>query len=397
MKKALSIIVALSLVLGSSVSSYAATTATKVPTKPAVKAPVLVSKVGIIKSFTATSITLLEAGKTNTYVINKSTKVINLGTAADLMEVARKGLKATLKVNGKIATLVDIPSIGINTEGNVGIGVVESRTTVSDSPKLKNVAVTKNTASYDERTGFVNAGVIKVEDKANVQETSFTYVDATNIELGELQITTAASLKIKLNDKDLKVISDEKQAFDPANKADEVKLKYDAKTYVTSLEFESAITDNADFTQEDAEKIIALSFDKKEYIATVNDLSSFPINEDVYAELNGKEVTLAKALYRGNRFALTTNTTGEIIYVDAFYKDTVCKLGTVDKNNNLTISVMKFGNIAFSDVVKISTDTIVTDATGKTITIATALKAKKVIISTDPAANYTVVSIQVVE
>ena len=150
--------------------------------------------------------------------------------------------------------------------------------------------------------------------------------------------------------------------------------------------------------QEDAEKVLELSFSKKEYNVTMSEMSAFPIHEDVYSELNGSEVTLAKALHRGNYFLYRTNTNGEVIYIDAMYKDFECKVTAYDsKTRMLTITGYKFGNISFTETVKFAGDGTVSNAAGAGVGIAEAVKAARVLITTEAEAGYGVVSIQILK
>jgi hypothetical protein len=316
-----------------------------------------------------------------------------LGTAADLMEVARKGLKVNFKVLGSVMTLIDVPSMGIDAQGILGIASVEARVNATDSSKDTNTS----SSAVDARTGLVTGTNVKVNDVGEVVDTDYAYTNSKTISIGDVKIT-AGSVKVKLNGKEIKVISDAKIDFDATDKTDEVKLVLTGTTY--TLVFESPVIDDKDLETAAAtakmNEAVTIEFKRTERLITQTELTSFPINEDVYTELNGKEVSLAKALYRGSYFFVRTNTENEIIYVDAFYKDAVCKIDKIDKDN-LSISGMKFGNKAFTDVVKLSPDALISDANGNLITIQQALKAAKVIISTDPAFGYEVISIQVVE
>ena len=331
-------------------------------------------------------------------MVNAKTKTTNLGADADFEEVAKKGLKVNLKVLGNVATSIVVPAGGAEGQGIFGLTVVEARENVTDSPNSSRPV----TVAVDGRTGLVNATNTKVENKEDAEETTFSYKTATGVELGELQ-ATAGTLKVKLNGKALKVIEDEKIEFDPADKADEVKLVYNAKTFVSSLVFEAPIMEEKagvplSEKQEAAEQILEISFSKKEYKVTMSEMSSFPIHEDVYAELNGREVTLAKALHRGNYFLYRNNTDGEVIYIDAMYKDFECKLTAYNsKTKMLTITGYKFGNVSFTDTVKLSDDVVISTANGSPTGMVSALKAAKVKITTEAEAGYEVVSIELLK
>jgi hypothetical protein len=391
MKKILSLLLVLALSIGMTTIAFAA----KAPT------PTEVSKTGVLKAFTATTITVLEEGKTISYTLEKGTKVESQGAPADLMETAKKGLKVQYKVQlskGKptsTITYLDIPSVGNEYVGLVSLGVTDTRTTIADSN-----AFSPSTSTYNSITGLIDG--IYYSSQENPAETEGVYVfDKPNqVSLGFINLVKE-SVKITLNGKDIKVI-DEKANFDAATVGDEAKLIGTPGKTTTgvpginyTIVFEAPITDKTSLTQEEADQILKVIFQKKPYTLTEMDLYSSQINEDVYSELNGKEVPLAKAMYRGNCAIVRSNAALEIIYVGAYYSDLKCKIVSIN-GNNITIDVLKNDTVAFRDTLVLSSTLEVFDKNGVESS-KSALSANDLIkLTVDPYENYNVTLINTI-
>lgn len=398
MKKVLSLLVALMLTIGMTSFAFA-----KAISKTASKAPVIteVSKAGVLKAFTATTITVNEDGKSITYTLAKGAKVESLGASVDLMETAKKGLKVQYKAqlsNGKpnnLITYLDIPSAGNEYVGLVSLGVTDTRTTVNDSN-----AFSQSTATYNSITGMIDG--IYYSSKENQPETEDVYVfdNPSQVSLGFINLVKD-SLKISLNGKDIKVI-DEKDNFNTSNIGDEAKLigKPDKTTTGVSginyiINFEAPITEKKSLTQAEADEILKITFQKKPYTVTELDLYSSPIHEDVYAELNGKEVPLAKAMYRGNSAIVRSNAALEIVYVGAFYSELNCKIVSIS-GNKITIDVLKNNVIAFRDTLVMSDFLEVIDKDGKESAKTNLSAGDAIKLTVDPYENYNVTVISTV-
>lgn len=392
MKKILSLLVALTLALGLTTAALG-----KTAPKANTKAPVIteVTKSGVLKAFTETTITVSEDGKTVLYTLAKGAKIESLGAQVDLMETAKKGLKVQYKAQlsgGKplnIITYLDIPSVGNEYVGLVSLGVTDTRTTINDSN-----AFSPSTATYNAITGMIDG--IYYSSKENPAETEDVYVfdNPSQISLGFINLVKD-SLKITLNGKEIKVI-DEKADFNAATVGDEAKLIGKADKTTTGvpginyiISFEAPITDSKTFTQAEADEVLKVTFQKKPFTVTELDLYSSPIHEDVYAELNGIEVPLAKAMYRGNCAMVRSNSALEIVYVGAYYNELNCKIASIS-GNKITIDVLKNNTVAFRDTLVISNLLEVLDKNGIQAEKSTLKAGDQIKLTVDPYDNYNV-------
>lgn len=407
MKKLLSLLLVLVMAFGLTISASAAN-----------KAPVIteVEKTGVLKNFNEKSILVNEDGKSLGYAVDASTKVYQLGNIVNLMDVAKKGLKITYKVkhlDGKatnILTYIDVAAPGLEGEGfltlpvssiatdlmkltaggNVGFNVCLNniRGNVTDSSLAKPTDLKAEGAIITDAAGNINMTIVDVKDLEPEADTAYQYDDTKNINLGDISIVKD-SLQITVNGKKLIVI-DGAAAFDSKDPADEVKLVL-TKTFY-SLEFEAAIAEKEPSTQEELDKILSISYTKKMYKIITSEMTAYRLNEDIYAELNGKEATLAKALNRGNYAFVLTNVDGELIYINAFYRDLECEV--VSKaGNSITIKVSKPGMTTYTDKIEMSSDILITNAQDEEIAVSSISAGDKIVLTTDPEQGYKVVKI----
>lgn len=362
MKKVISFIVTTVMVLGLAYSAIAA-------------APAVTSKTGIVKGFTGTSVTLGVDGVNSTYKIEKDTKVTLSGTPATIMEAAKKGVKANIKLSGTKLLEIDFGEIGEQNQGVVELTTTYTREMSSDT----NTEVT-----------FANS---KKEEVGEEEDTVFAY-DPTvrnSVSIGSVQIIPEA-LKVVLNGKELKVVKED-GTFDAAVKGDEVQIFIDHEdSDEVYLKFENDLTDDAALTQEDIEKILSVTYKKKIFKITTSEILKYCVDEDVYVEVNGKESTLPKALNRCTYSYLTLSPLGNIIYLDAFYKDMECTVKSIS-GYTLNISVNAKGKTPFTDSLKISSVVNVSTAKGDALSISDIKANDTILVSVDPYEGYKVISI----
>jgi hypothetical protein len=407
MKKLLSLLLILVMTLGLTISVAAAK-----------KAPVIteVEKTGVLKNFNEKSILVNEDGKSLGYSYDQTTKVYQLGNIVNLMDVAKKGLKLNYKVkhvDGKatnLLTYIDVAAPGLEGEGfltlpissiasdlmkltsgaYVGLNVCLNnvRATITDSALASPTDLKAEKAIKVDAAGNINMSIADVKELNPEEDTAYQYDNAENINLGDINIVKD-SLVVTVNRQKLKVI-DGAAAFDTKDPADEVKLVL-TKTFY-SLEFEAAIAEKEPATQEELDKILSISYTKNMYKIITSEMTAYRVNDDVYCELNGKETTLAKALNRGNYAFILTNTDGELIYINAFYRDLECEV--VSKGgNNITVKVSKPGLTPYNDTLVMSSDVLFVNAQDEEISSSSINSGDKVVLTTDPEQGYMVVKI----
>lgn len=405
MKKLLSLLLVLVTTLGLAMTAYAAK-------KPAVVTEV--QKTGILKNFNDKSILVNEDGKSIGYSIDEATKVYQLGNQVELMDVAKKGSRITYKIkylDGKatnILTYIDVAAPGLEGEGYVtmpvsgialdlmkltkGANVVFNvclnniRTNITDSSLAVPTDLKAENAIKTDAAGNIVMTIADVEELTEEADTAYQYEDTQHINLGDINIIKD-SLEVTVNGNKLKVIEGD---FNGGNPADEVKLVLDKTFY--SLEFEAPIAEKEPDTQEELDKILSISYKKKIYQITTSEMTAYRVNEDIYAELNGKEVTLAKALNSGNYAFVLTNTDGELIYLNSFYKGQECEVAS-KAGSKITIKVSKPGMTPYTEVLEMSPDVLVKNAQDEEISASSLNAGDQIFITTDPELGYKVVEI----
>lgn len=381
MKKFLSVLVTTALVMSLTSNVFGA----QKPAKAAVKAghkaqAIAVQKgTGVVKAFSDSSVTLGVAGKNSTFKLDKSTKITLGGEVATLDQAGNKGVKAAfVTAKGKLIS-IDFSNIGDQGQGTIGTTSTYVRTVDTDS----SLPAAANTATS---TG------VKTEN-GKVTDTLFAYGEDGNdvVALGTFDVIPG-SLKVVLNGTELKVI-DATAKFDPSVVGDEVQLYNDPDDQnMAKLKFEKPLLTSDTATNDDAQKILSVTYDKKMYKITTTDVLPVNVDESVYSELNGKEVSLATALNRGTfaYYILSPNAT--IIYVNAFYKSLACTVDNV-KGNLVTFSVKIKGKTPFTDTLKVTDITNIHDVKGAPIKLSDIKAKDSITISVDPDNGYSVIDI----
>lgn len=411
MKKLLSLLLAIVMTLGLTVSVSAATKVTK-------KAPVIteVSKTGVIKGFNEKSVLVNENGRSVGYTFDQNIKIVQLGNECDVMETAKKGLVVDYKVkyiDGKptnLITFMDIAAPGLEGEGfltmavnnlssdlvkltsgsNVpfNIALNNVRANITDSSLAASTDLTIVDAIKPDAAGNISMTIVDVKEVEPNEDSAYQYADTKKVNLGDINIVKD-SVVVKVNDKQLKVIEGA-ATFDPANNADEVKLVL-TKTFY-SLEFEAAYAEKKPATQEEFDKILNISYKVKNYKVITSEVTTYEVNDDIYSELNGKEATLTKALNRGNYAFVLTNGLGQLIYLNTFYRDLSCEV--VSKSGDkLTIKVSKPGKIPYTETLTLSPDVLAINALEEEVQLSAINAGDKIVLTTDPEQQYQVVKI----
>lgn len=344
-------------------------------------------KQGVIKSFTQKSITLGVDGKNYTYTIDSKTVIKRIDQDVDLMDVAKKGIKVEFKNSGSKLTYINVPNIGAEMQGVAKVAVSDVRVNPTDSA----LSAESTTAVVDAVTGEVTqTTVTRVKKLAFVDCDEFVFDDEKNLTLGDLVIDLA-SVKVTLNGKALKVITDGKTDFDPAVVGDEVKLIADKTLY--TMEFEAAITDKTDATQEDIEKILKVFYKKQTFEIATTETNFLAVDNGAVIELNGKEVPLNKAMNMGNYWFVRTNPDGDVIHVDAFYREVNAVFTGLSKTQ-LKVNILKNGKVVGSDILTPSAGLTILAADGKEISVKDLKVNDKLTLTTEPADGYKVTFIQ---
>ena len=352
-----------------------------------VAAAVTADKQGVIMAVSEKSITLGVGGKNYTYSIDSKTEVKRVDQDVVLMDVAKKGIKVAFRTSGSKLTYINIPNIGAEMQGVARIAVADVRVNPTDSA----LSADATTATVDPVTGDVTQTTVtrvKKLDFENCDE--FVYDDETNLTLGDLVIDLP-SVKVTLNDKALKVITDGKTEFDPAGVGDEVKLVA-TKTMYTMV-FEAAITNNKEAVQADIEKILKVTYKKQAFVITTTETNYLAVDSEAVVELNGKVVALDKAMNMGNYWFVRTNPAGDVIHADSFYRDVEAVFTGLSKTQ-IKVNIMKYGKVVGSDILTPSAGLTILAADGKEITVKDLKVNDKLTITTEPADGYKVTFIQ---
>lgn len=362
MKKLIAFVITTIMVLGIAYSAIAAT-------------PAVVSKTGIVKGFTETSVTLGLSGVNTTYKIEKDTKVTLSSIPTPIMDAAHKGAKANIKLSGTKLLEIDFGEIGEQQQGAMELNTTYTRSMTSDT----NTDVT-----------FANS---KKEEIGEEEDNVFGYdpSERNKVTIGSVAIIPE-TLKVVLNGKELKVVKEDGK-LDPATKGDEVQIIKDAEDNDRLyLQFETDLTEDATLGQEDIEKILSVTYKKKIFKITTAEIFKYCVDEDVYVEVNGKESTLPKALNRSNYAYLVLSPLGNIIYIDSFYKDLQCTVKSIS-GDTLNISVNAKGRTPFTDSLKISPAVTVQAEKGDSLSLSDIKTDDTILVTVDPYEDYKVVDI----
>lgn len=331
---------------------------------------------GIVKAFSEKSITIDVNGKAATYTIGADTKILLNDQPATLATAANKGTKVSFVTKGNAATELNFSEIGEQQQGFMNLAVLYPREMMTD---------TSTELAYSPQV-TASATKTAVGEEA---DSSYVLRDTKTVDIGPVELIPD-SLKVVLDGKALKVIYDEKTDFDKTVEGDEVKISYDTEDEdQIVLNFEKDFTASAATTQEDIEKILKIDYKKKIFKVDITELYKFIPDENVVVELNGKEVTLQKAINRSNFAYYILNPEGRVIYINSFYQELECTIDSI-KGDTIAISVNTGGKAPFSDTLKLSSALSIN---GGALSIND-LKAKdKIKLTVDPYNGYQVVEI----
>lgn len=372
MRKVLPIVLTLVLAVGN--AGFAATAPT------ATKAVAMASKTAVVQNYTENTVTVKEAGKPVTYAVNASTHVTSAGAEATFADVVKKGLVVTYSAKAGVLTHIEIPGVGIETQGTITTSAEISAAGYMVKYNLNAVDVRVNTSD----SNIIPADTATTKFKAVVigEEADDTFVDGANaktIDIGDLDIV-AGSLKVTSGSKTWKVL--ETGDFNAGVVGDEVKITK-TKTF-TSLVFE------ADLTKEERAGL-KVNFKKVMREITAAETTVMPVSPDVVVEFNGKTIP---AIIEGSSAFVTTDLAGKVIYVDGFYKGQLVKfLGAV--GNKAVVSILQDGKVVMTDMIEVAADATVLAADGSEIDFHSIKSGSLVKLSSDPETGYKVVEMNV--
>ena len=333
---------------------------------------------GVLKNFSEKSITLNVNGKEITYTIDANTKVYKNDILVNIMDEARKGMTIEYKNSGNKATEIKVPNFGFENSGKLAFSLIDIRENTTDSSRQSRES---KSDTKETRINFEEIG----EEESN----RIAYWGELNkIVLGNITLVPD-TLKVMLNGTALKII-DANTEFNAAVVGDEVKLttQTDDPTCLELL-FEKNFSEDTGITQDKLEEILSVTYKVKMYKQITTDIYNFPISENVVVDLNGKPSTLIKALNWSTSSYITTNTDGEVIFIDAVFDNFKCIVDGVE-NDKISVSVVRNNKVAMTDTLELSPGVTVYAADGSAIDI-TALKAKDEIkLSVNPFDAYKV-------
>jgi hypothetical protein len=376
MKRVLSLLMAVVLILGMGTAVSATTT---------------VDRTGVLKSFTDSEAVITVAGEDHTFQYDSKTQVLRIDQEVGFLDAARKGMKVSFKSFGKKLTYINFPNMGAEMQGvarAAKIALSDLRVNVTDSSLVK-----KSSASImDEATKEVIQTTVtdfKEIDPITVDE--YYYGDPSFVTLGDINILPS-TLKVVLNGKEIKVIEGTAE-FDKAVTGDEAKYVNTPGSGM-ELEFEAPITDNKELEQADIEKILKVTYTKKMYEVYTTETNFVPVSNDAVIELNGKPVTLSKAMRLGNYWFATTNPASEVVYVDAFYRDVEALVKSVS-STSLAVDIVRDGEVVGTDTLALSEAVTVIGADGNEISAGQLKANDKIVLTTEPAEGYKVTTVYV--
>lgn len=381
MRKVLPIV--MTLVLALSNLGFAATAPAKAPMVPA-KAPMAteVSKAAIVQSFTATTVTVLEKGKLVTYALNGNTHVTSAGIEGSYADLIKKGLTVSFKAKAGMISHIEIPGIGIQTQGTLASNPTISAFGFLLSNNINVVDVRANTTDSNIVPANTASTTFKAEVSGEEADDAFVVAaDGKTADIGDLDVVPG-SMKVTVDGKALTVLVTGE--FNAATAGDEVKL-VKTKTF-TSLAFETPLTAAQ-------QKTMTVAFKKVMRNLTATETTTIPLSEDAIIEFNGKKVPF---IIEGASSFVTTDLAGSAIYVDSYYKNQVVKfIGA--KGNKIVVAMVKDGVQVFTDLVEVTADATVGDINGDPIDFHLIKSGSMVNLTVDPDMGYKAVELYVVK
>lgn len=324
---------------------------------------------GIIKSFDDKKITISSDDKVSTFNISEASKITQQGNPVNYNEAMRKGIKVDYKLSGKDILQMDLSQVGEETAGNIEFSVVSSRAMFSESP-------TPPKANDGE--------IVNIKEIGEEEDSSYGVYKGT-VELGEIALVPG-TLEVTFGGKSLKVLEGAVE-YNKSIPDDEVKVIDDSGFIM--LEFEKT---PQEYYIDEFQKTLELKYKKKQFEVVTTEVSNLSFNENVTTTLNGVEVPFLKAMNRGNYFYTVSNIDGEVVFLDAFYKELECTVNSVNEEK-LGITVLRNGKEIFKDEINIVKDTVITDSNNKLLKLDGIKVADKLKISVAPEKSYKVISI----
>jgi hypothetical protein len=277
-------------------------------------------------------------------------------------------------------TYIDISPAGSVFEGVIGASLSYEENTVFDYEDKAIAKVTKNSNNMIEANSLSSSEFTTDSSAFEIQP------NGKDLFIGAYVIIPG-SIKLSVDGKEIKVI-DGTVEFDAANSGDEAKLTKDSKLQYT-ISLETPLTKDQ---VENIGNVVKLNYQIKEYNVQRLELTNLLVHENAYVELNGKEVSLAKAMYRANYAIAETNDRSEVVYINAFYKDLTCTVDSIS-GNKINVTAVKNGYPAFKETLVLDAGCIFTDSTGNAIFASDIKVNDRVLVTTSPDLQYNVVTV----
>lgn len=354
MKRVLSIVLTLLLIVGG--MGFAATSAA-------------MTKSGMVKDFTETSVTVLENGKAVTYKVHDHTMVTSGGMETDFASAINKGIVITYKAANGMLVSADIPSYGLQTQGEI-----MAIPTVSQYGFLTSF----NLQSVDTRVNTTDSFTIP-KDNAS---TKFTAV-VVGEEADEGGLTRGADgltftfPEAEIVAKSVVVTYDGKAMATPA---DYTVKKEDGK--VGTITFTKAIA------EADVDKLV-VKYNKVIREVTAKETSRFPFAKDLLIELNGKEMPM---VVDGVNAFVNTNLAGEVAYINSYYKNQPMIFYGM-QGTRMVVGLLKGETVVMVDRLTVNPEATIFNAAGDEVKLSALKGNTKILLTTDPDYGYQVVSV----
>lgn len=353
MKRVLAIVLALMLVIGG--LGFASTTAS-------------MAKSGMVKEFTETTVSVLENGKLVTYKVHDQAAVTSGGMDADFAGTINKGLVITYTVAGGMIKAMDIPSYGIQTQGEIMSAPAVSQYGFLTALNLQSIDTRINTTdsnllpANNATTTFTTKVIGEEADEDGMVRTSDTVITFPDAEI------VAGSAVVTFDGKAM------------ATPADYV-VKLEPKKNGT-ITFTKAIP-AADFAK------IKVTYKKVITEITGKETSRYPYAKDMLIELNGKEVPV---IIDGVNAFVNTNLAGQVCYVNSYYKDQKMVFYGMH-GTRMVVGLLKGDTVLLVDRLTVSPDASVMDANGDMVALSSLKGNTRILLTTDPDLGFQVVSV----
>lgn len=353
MKRVLSIVLTLLLIVGG--MGFAATSAA-------------MTKSGMVKDFTETSVTVLEDGKVVTYKVNDGTKVTSNGGDADFAGTINKGVVITYKASKGMLIQADIPPYGLQTQGEIMANPQVSQYGFLTALNLQSVDTRVNTTdsfSIPKDSATTKFSAVVVGEEAD--EGGLVRVSDTEYNFPEAEII-ASSVKVTFDGKAMATPADYKVTKE-ANAAGKIVF---VKPIVA-----------ADFAK------LKVEYNKSIREVTAKETSNFPYAKHMLIELNGKEIPM---VVNGANAFVNTNLAGEVVYINSYYKNQPMMFYGMS-GTKMVVGLLQGDKVAMVERLTLSPEATVTNAEGDEVAINQLKGNTKILLTTDPDYGYEVVSV----